>query len=76
MNTVDIGLAQLSMHSTYETAGTKDIEYLVRASRAFFEAGIQCEEDGAIPSSENKSYFSGIPYVNASHGRAPSSSAR
>ena len=46
MNTVDIGLAQLSMHSTYETAGTKDIEYLVRASRAFFEAGIQCEEDG------------------------------
>jgi aspartyl aminopeptidase len=31
MDTVDIGLAQLAMHSAYETAGTKDLEYLVRA---------------------------------------------
>ena len=31
MDTVDIGLAQLAMHSVYETAGTKDLEYLVRA---------------------------------------------
>lgn len=31
MNTVDIGLPQLAMHSPYETAGVKDTEYLVRA---------------------------------------------
>jgi aspartyl aminopeptidase len=31
METVDIGLAQLAMHSLYETAGTKDLEYLIRA---------------------------------------------
>lgn len=30
METVDIGLAQLAMHSVYETAGTKDLEYLIR----------------------------------------------
>ena len=37
MNTVDIGLAQLAMHSSYETAGTKDTEYLVKAAKQFFE---------------------------------------
>ena len=31
MDTVDIGLAQLAMHSLYETAGTKDLEYLISA---------------------------------------------
>ena len=31
MDTVDIGLAHLAMHSVYETAGTKDLEYLVKA---------------------------------------------
>ena len=31
MDTVDIGLAQLAMHSVYETAGTKDLEYLIKA---------------------------------------------
>lgn len=36
MNTVDIGLAQLAMHSSYETAGTKDIEYLIRVSEELF----------------------------------------
>ena len=48
MNTVDIGLAQLAMHSSYETAGTKDTEYLVKAAKQFFESNIQCEEDGYI----------------------------
>ena len=37
VNTVDIGLAQLSMHSAYETAGVEDCEYLCRATCAFFE---------------------------------------
>ena len=36
METVDIGLAQLAMHSAYETAGTKDLEYLVRAFDEFY----------------------------------------
>ena len=36
LNMVDIGLAQLAMHSVYETAGAKDTEYLVRAMTEFF----------------------------------------
>ena len=36
INTVDIGLAQLAMHSAYETAGAKDTEYLAAAAREFF----------------------------------------
>ncbi len=34
---VDIGLPQLSMHSSYETAGVKDTAYLVMAAAKFFE---------------------------------------
>ena len=33
---VDIGLAQLAMHSSVETAGTKDIRMLVKAARSFY----------------------------------------
>lgn len=35
--TVDIGLAQLAMHSAYETAGSYDTEYLTKAIAAFCE---------------------------------------
>lgn len=35
--TVDIGLPQLSMHSPYETAGAKDLEYMVQAMEAFYQ---------------------------------------
>lgn len=38
INTVDIGLAQLAMHSAYETAGAKDTEYLAAAAREFFSS--------------------------------------
>ncbi|WP_026651015.1 M18 family aminopeptidase [Butyrivibrio proteoclasticus] len=38
VNTVDIGLAQLAMHSPYETAGSKDAEYLAKASQVFYES--------------------------------------
>lgn len=31
----DIGLPQLAMHSAYETAGTKDIAYLIRLAQAY-----------------------------------------
>ena len=37
VNTVDIGLAQLAMHSPYETAGSKDPEYLAAVSQVFYE---------------------------------------
>lgn len=46
MNTVDIGLAQLAMHSAYETAGTKDPEYMIRALKTFWETEIIMNEDG------------------------------
>lgn len=36
LNTADIGLPQLAMHSPYETAGVKDTEYLILAAETFF----------------------------------------
>ena len=33
---VDIGLAQLAMHSCYETAGVKDVDYLTDAMAAYY----------------------------------------
>ena len=36
--TVDIGMAQLAMHSAYETAGTADVGHLVRAMQGVYEA--------------------------------------
>ncbi len=38
LNTIDIGLAQLAMHSALETAGAKDTEYMVKALRIFFSS--------------------------------------
>ena len=46
MNTVDIGVAQLAMHSAYETAGVEDAKHLYDAMRAFFDASITAESDG------------------------------
>ena len=34
----DIGLPQLAMHSAYETAGAKDMEYLVKFAKAVYES--------------------------------------
>ena len=48
MNTVDIGLAQLAMHSAYETAGVKDVDFMIRALRAFYETQISVAGDGAF----------------------------
>lgn len=45
MNTIDIGLPQLAMHSAYETAGSKDTAYLVAATKAFFEAEIRIDSN-------------------------------
>ena len=43
VSTVDIGLAQLAMHSCYETAGAEDIESLVKAMRVFFSKTMTVE---------------------------------
>ena len=40
MHAVDIGLAQLAMHSACETAGTADTEHLIRAMEVCFSAKI------------------------------------
>ncbi len=45
--TVDIGMAQLAMHSCYETAGTADTLYLSRAMRAFYETEVSESGDGS-----------------------------
>ena len=46
LNTIDIGLAQLAMHSAYETAGAKDTAYMVDALTAFFGTEIRVTADG------------------------------
>lgn len=46
LNTVDIGLPQLAMHSSFETAGAKDTEYMVNALTVFYESTLFMESDG------------------------------
>lgn len=41
----DIGLAQLAMHSSYETAGTDDALYLKKASKVLFETKFTAQSD-------------------------------
>ena len=41
LNTVDIGLAQLAMHSALETAGAKDTEYMAKALEVFFSSSLK-----------------------------------
>ena len=48
MNTVDIGLAQLAMHSAYETAGVRDAAYMVKALKAFYELPALMTGDGSF----------------------------
>ena len=43
LNTVDIGLAQLAMHSTYECAGVKDLDYLVKVLKYFYSGSITAD---------------------------------
>ena len=46
LNTVDIGLAQLAMHSSYETAGAKDTEYMITALTKFYSSSLHVLRDG------------------------------
>lgn len=43
---VDIGLAQLAMHSPYETAGVMDTDYLIRAMAAYYSLSFAVDRDG------------------------------
>ena len=45
MFTLDIGLAQLAMHSAYETAGAQDVLHMINASRAFYHTAIKAGEN-------------------------------
>ena len=45
--TVDIGLAQLAMHSAWETAGAKDGTYLAEAMKAYYGSTLECPRDGS-----------------------------
>ena len=46
LNTVDIGLAQLAMHSPFETGGVRDTGYLLTALRSWNRARWDCETTG------------------------------
>ena len=45
LNTIDIGAAQLAMHSAYETAGSKDTSYLIDGLKAFYKANLTSASD-------------------------------
>ena len=45
---IDIGIAQLAMHSCYETAGVKDVTHLVNAMAAYYGAELEMTTDGSI----------------------------
>ena len=46
MNTADVGLAQLAMHSSYETAGVQDMTHMVNAMTAVYGTDIVVHADG------------------------------
>lgn len=48
VHAVDIGLAQLGMHSSFETAGAKDVAYMVKALTAFFGTNVDIEESSQV----------------------------
>ena len=48
VNTVDIGLPQLAMHSPYETAGVHDTGALIRVMKVFFSSALKAEGRGCF----------------------------
>ena len=46
LNTVDIGLPQLAMHSAWETAGAEDTSSMVRALTVFYGKSLELTENG------------------------------
>ena len=45
MNAVDIGIAQLAMHSSYETAGAADTDFMIRAMKKFFSVSLDISDE-------------------------------
>lgn len=48
INTIDIGLAQLAMHSSFETAGVNDTYYMIKAIEEFFNYRFQETASGIL----------------------------
>ena len=49
LHALDIGVAQLAMHSSYETCGIKDTGYTIKALKEFFSTNIKIDgADGVI----------------------------
>ncbi len=46
--TLDIGLAQLAMHSCFETAGVRDLDYMIHGMKAFYETCWTPMGDGTV----------------------------
>ena len=46
VNSVDIGLPQLAMHSSYELTGAEDTARLVKAAAIFYAASVESRGDG------------------------------
>ena len=42
---VDIGLAQWAMHSCQETAGAKDVDYLVELMKTYYQTSLTISDD-------------------------------
>ena len=53
MHTVDIGLAQLAMHSSYETGGIKDSQYMIDALTCFYDTNLKIVDSETIEVEEN-----------------------
>ena len=62
LNTVDIGLAQLAMHSSYETAGCADTLFMIDAMREFFGTKIKYSATG---SDEYEIVFAKVEHIKA-----------
>lgn len=48
VHAVDIGLAQLAMHSSYEMAGAKDTQYAIDALTCYFSTNIQITDADSV----------------------------
>lgn len=46
LNTVDVGLPQLAMHSPYETAGVQDTWYLIQVMKQFYSVFLHPAKNG------------------------------
>ncbi|MBR4122008.1 MAG: M18 family aminopeptidase [Erysipelotrichaceae bacterium] len=44
---LDIGCAQLAMHSCYESAGMKDVQYMIDGVRAYYNTHVSLTKDGS-----------------------------